>query len=201
MENDFLFRRESAYDGCMWLLIPPALPWPVVALLAMVVLAAAASDLKRRKIPNGLALGGVMLGLALNAKLGGWGGLRASAWGLAVGFGLYFGLYLLHAMGAGDVKLMGAVGAVAGWQAWISIFLATSIAGAVLGLIVAASKGRLRQTLWNTGYLAKELLSFRAPWLTHEHLDVKHPDTLRLPHGVAIAVGSLTVAALSRAQG
>lgn len=182
----------------MKLLIPSALPWPVVALLAVVVLAAAASDLKRRKIPNGLAVGGAALGLALNGGLGGWEGLRIGALGLVLGFGLYFGMYLLHAVGAGDAKLMGAVGAIAGWQTWIGIFLATSIAGAMLGLIFAVSKGRLKETIWNTGYLAKELLSLRAPWLRHEHLDVRHPGTLRLPHAVAIAVGSLTAAALSR---
>lgn len=185
----------------MKFLVPSALPWPVVALLAAVVLAAAASDVKTRKIPNALAVGSAVLGLALSAGLGGWAGLRTSALGLALGFGLYFGMYLLHAVGAGDVKLMGAVGAIVGWHAWIGIFLATSIASAVLGLALAASKGRLKETLWNTGYLAKELLSLRAPWMRHEHLDVKHPGTLRLPHGVAIAVGSLTVAALSRMTG
>jgi prepilin peptidase CpaA len=158
-------------------------------ILLATVLVAAFHDVRSRKIPNLVSVIGCIVGIAANVYLGGLPGLRSSLIGLVVAFGLYFVLYLLHAMGAGDVKLMGAVGAIAGLTAWIPILLATLILGAVAAVVLALTKGRLRSTLWNVGFLARELAAFRAPWLTHEQLDVKKEGTLRLPHGASIAAG------------
>lgn len=182
----------------MNLLIPPPLPEPLAALLAVLVITAAFFDLRSRKIPNWLSTAGCLAGLAGNAALSDWAGVRTALLGFGLAFGVYLGLYLLHAMGAGDVKLMAAAGAVAGWRAWLLIFLATSLIGAVLAILLAVSKGRLKSTFWNVGYLVRELASFRAPWLTHEQLDVKNPTSLRLPHAVSIALGSLAMLAAAQ---
>src|SRR5882724_6515196 len=99
--------------------------------LIAIVLVAAWHDVRWRKIPNWLSLGGMLAGLILNTALGGAAGLRSAAGGLLLGFGGYFCLYCLRAMGAGDVKLMGAVGAIAGPAGWFGIFLATAIAAGV----------------------------------------------------------------------
>jgi len=178
-------------------LIPPPLHPLLQLLLIVLVLPAAWFDFRSRRIPNRLCVAGFLAGIAANAGLGGLGGLKTALAGFAVAFGLYFVLYLLHAMGAGDVKLMGAVGAIAGLHTWLVIFAATSIFGMIAALALALSKGRLGPTLWNVMYLVRELLAFRAPWMRHEHLDVKNPETLRLPHGVSIAAG--TAAALAMA--
>ncbi|MBI5087237.1 MAG: prepilin peptidase [Acidobacteria bacterium] len=164
----------------------------------MTVLTAAFHDARSRKIPNTVAVAGFLGGIAAHLHLFGLAGLRPALLGFAAAFALYFVLYLLHAMGAGDVKLMGAVGAIAGFRAWILVLLATLIIGAVAALIMAVSKGRLRSTLWNVGYLIRELASFRAPWLAHEQLDVKHESTLRLPHGLSIAAGAMVSLMLMR---
>ncbi len=178
-------------------LIPPPLHPLLQFLLIVLVLPAAVFDFRSRRIPNWLCVSGFLAGLAANAALGGWAGLRGSLIGFAAGFGLYFVLYLLHAMGAGDVKLMGAVGAVAGLWSWLAIFAATSIFGMIAAVGLALARGRLGKTLWNVAYLARELASFRAPWMRHENLDVKNPDTLRLPHGVSIAAGTAAILALA----
>ena len=82
------------------------------------VIGAAIFDVRYRRIPNWISVSGLVAGLALNAFPVGRGsvvfsmaGLVFSLKGFAVGFGLYFVLYALHAMGAGDAKLMGAIGA------------------------------------------------------------------------------------------
>lgn len=169
-------------------LIPPRLPVPVIAALLVVVALAAAHDIKARKIPNWIPVTGFALGFLLNGLLEGWAGAGRAATGFAVAFALYFTFYLLHAMGAGDVKLMGAIGALTGLHFWLLLFAITSVVGAILGLSLAATKGRVRSTLWNTAYIARELLSARAPWLSKEQLDVKNPASLRLPHAVTIAI-------------
>lgn len=180
----------------MRLLIPPPSPLAIEIVLLVTVLFAAFHDVRARKIPNLIAVCGFAAGITVNTYLGGLAGLRSSLAGFAAAFGLYFVLYLLHAMGAGDVKLMGAVGAIAGLRAWLLIVLATMILGAIAALILAGAKGRMRSTFWNLGYLVRELAAFRAPWLSHEHLDVKHEGTLRLPHGASIAAGVVVSLAL-----
>ena len=100
-------------------------------------------------------------------------------------------------MGAGDVKLMAAVGAVAGWQNWFGIFLITAILGGIMALILAATRGRVRKTLWNVGFILSEMKSGRPAYVGKEELDVKNPKALGLPHGAVIAVGTIFFLALS----
>ncbi len=175
----------------MILLDIPFPPLLLSALMLIVVLTAAAFDVRHRKIPNWLSVSGLFAALASHLILGGLPGLGASLGGFAAAFTLYFVLYILHAVGAGDVKIMAAVGAIAGIGWWFLILILTFLTGAILGIALAISKGRLRTTLWNTAYLGRELISFRLPWLTRKELDVKNPATLRLPHGLSIAIGAV----------
>jgi prepilin peptidase CpaA len=110
---------------------------------------------------------------------------------MLLGFGAYFVLYLLRAMGAGDVKLMAAVGAIVGPADWFSVFIATAIAGGVLAVVLMVWKGRVWETLQNTFFIVGELVHLRAPFTRRKDLDVKNPGALRMPHGVAIAAGTL----------
>jgi prepilin peptidase CpaA len=160
-------------------------------LVTVIVLTAAAIDLQLRKIPNWLTLSGVCAGLGVNWILYGWAGLRVSATGTLLGFGAYFALYCLGAMGAGDVKLMAAVGAMLGPKGWLAVFIATSIAGGILALALVVWNGRVRETLWNTFFIVQELAHFRAPFKRRRELNVKDPRALNLPHAVAIGTGTM----------
>ncbi len=87
---------------------------PIVqVLLLLLVIPAALYDSRQRRVPNWLALAGLLLGIGLNSFLYESTGLLTSLKGLGVAFLIYFPLYLLRAMGAGDVKLMAAIGAIA----------------------------------------------------------------------------------------
>ncbi|HWQ54810.1 MAG TPA: A24 family peptidase [Bryobacteraceae bacterium] len=165
----------------------------VQAALLALVLTAAVYDFRFRRIPNWLAVTGFCAGLALNTVLGGWGGLGLSLAGFGAAFGIYFLLYMIHAMGAGDVKLMGAVGSLVGASNWMVLFASTAIVGGLAAIVLVIVKGRLRQTFWNIGFILSELLHFRAPYMTKDELDVKSEKAVTLPHGVSIAMGTVVL--------
>ncbi len=179
----------------MTLSLPPR---GVEVVLLTLLIGAAIYDVRYRRIPNWLTVGGAVVGLSLNAFLGPpVGGWAFAAKGLALGFGAYFLLYALHAMGAGDVKLMAAVGSLVGWQNWVGIFILTAILGGVAGLLLAAARKRLGNTLWNVGFILTEMKSGRPAYLGKEELDVKSSKSLGLPHGAVIAIASICFLGLS----
>ena len=177
--------------------LPPTPPPAIQVLLSLIVIPAAVLDIKTRRIPNWLSLSGIVLALLLNTFLGELGGLWFSLKGLGVAFIIYFVLYLLHGMGAGDVKLMAAVGSIVGWENWFGIFIVTAVIGGIMSLILVASRGRMKKTLFNVGFILSEMKSGRPAYLANEELDVKSDKALRLPHGATIAVGTLFFLALS----
>jgi prepilin peptidase CpaA len=176
------------------------LPWIIQLLLAAMVLTAGYFDLRYRRIPNWLTLPGFLVGLALNAFLSFRPGqgllLRNAALGLALAMLVYFPLYLLRGMGAGDVKLMAAIGSLVGWRDWLAIFVFSGIIGGVLAVVLMLAKGRMRKTLYNTGHIVWEMVHLRAPHLRSEELDVSNPRAFTLPHGAVIALGALALLGL-----
>jgi prepilin peptidase CpaA len=109
---------------------------------------------------------------------------------MVVAFLIYFPLYLLRGMGAGDVKLMAAIGAIVGPANWFGIFIISALAGGIAAAILLLARGRLASSLWNIGFLFQRVLSFKAPY-AREELDISSPKSVKLPHGVAIAAGSV----------
>jgi prepilin peptidase CpaA len=170
-----------------------SLPAPgVQAVLIAVVLLAGIYDVRTRRIPNWICLSGIVLGIALNAFVyRGLPGLILALEGLGLGFGVYFILYALHAMGGGDVKLMAAVGSLVGWRDWLGIFFITALVGGVLALIVVLLRGRFGKTVANVGFILGEMMHGRAAHVSREELDVKNPQSVGLPHGAVVAVGTL----------
>lgn len=178
----------------MFSLPPPG----VEALLLAVVLGAAVYDVRYRRIPNWLSVGGVLLGLALNSFLyQGLPGFLFALKGMVLGFTVYFVLYVLRAMGAGDVKLMAAVGAITGWHDWFGMFLITAMIGGLMAMILVARRGRVKKTLWNVAFILNSIRSGRPAYVGKEELDVRNPKALGLPHGAVICVGTIFFLVLS----
>ena len=169
----------------------PSLPGAGQILLGILVAIAAIFDVRYRRIPNWLVLAGIIVGCAWNVSSAGWSGLGRASAGLGLGFILYFPLYLLRARGAGDVKLLAAVGAVTGPRNCLWIFLLTAILGGIIAVVLLLFRGRVRQTFFNVGWIIRDLLHLQAPWRSSEELDVTTTRGLRLPHGAMIAVGVL----------
>lgn len=170
--------------------MPLAMPLKIA--LAVLVLAAAATDISRRVVPNALTVTGLICGFLLNTSLHGWGGLKLSLFGLIVGLALFLPLFLLRGMGGGDVKLMAAIGSMAGVTDTIIIFILTALFGGVLALLLLLWKGGLGRALRNTGLILGELVRLRVPHVAHPELALEHEKSVKLPYAIAIALGTLT---------
>lgn len=166
-------------------------------LLSVLVIVAAAFDLRTRRIPNWLCAAGLLAGFASQIALSHWTGARDAALGAGLALLIYIPLFALRAVGGGDVKLMAAVGSLAGPSSWIAIFLVTALVGGAIALVMIALKRRVGRTLRNVGILVTELAHLRAPHRIEQELDVSSGQGLRLPHGCTIAAGTLLYLAYS----
>jgi prepilin peptidase CpaA len=110
---------------------------------------AAAWDLRTRRIPNVLTFGAALVAVLLHGYLEGLNGLSLALAGWVVGLALFLPFFALGGLGAGDVKLLAAVGACLGPLAAVWVALYTSIAGGVMALAVASYSGYLRQAFVN----------------------------------------------------
>ncbi|HVP47108.1 MAG TPA: A24 family peptidase [Bryobacteraceae bacterium] len=167
--------------------LPPVLQ----VLLVLIVVTAGIYDIRFRRIPNWLVLTGVVLGFGLNIFMFELVGLKQAALGMGLALLIYFPLYALRAMGAGDAKLMAAVGSIVGPGNWIVLFVLTSLLGGLTALVVLLLAGRFRKTFWNVGWIMSEVIHLRAPYKSSEELDVRSAKGLRMPHGAVIALGSI----------
>lgn len=155
----------------------------------VLVAIAAAIDIRTRRIPNLLTFGGAACAFIYFVIQAGLSGLGHSAAGWAIGLGLFLPIFLLGGMGAGDVKLLGAVGAWLGpsvilWCAFYAV-----LAGGVLAFIVGAATGYLGKAfrnLWSIFGFWRVIGIKPVPGLTV--VDAAGP---RLPYAVAIAAGTV----------
>lgn len=104
-------------------------------------------DLCVRRVPNTLTMSLAAVGVALAAAGLGRGGVGTALAGCLVGLVLMLPGYLLGGTGAGDVKLLAAIGTVLGPVGVLWAFLYMAVAGGVIALLVAAARGRARRTL------------------------------------------------------
>jgi prepilin peptidase CpaA len=152
-------------------------------------LAGSVFDVKSRRVPNFITGPAFLAGLLLHLAHGGWRELLSSlAAGLICGF-VFLVFYLAGGMGAGDVKLITAVGCIAGLPHVMYILVLTAISGGVMAIGLALARGRLRETIMNVAVLASH---HRHEGLQpHPDLNISNVQTLRLPYALAIAGGCL----------
>ena len=160
---------------------------PILLYLALaLVVIAAVFDLKSRRIPNYLTYPAVLLAFGYWIVKGDGRALLYAALGLLIGFGLLLLLYLLGGMGAGDVKLMGALGALVGWQHIWNVVLYSLVAGGLVATIYLLLRGELGGGLRNTWRLVRRAKlpgaggADPAEWKSFG----------KIPYGVAIAMGT-----------
>jgi prepilin peptidase CpaA len=156
-------------------------------------------DIKDRRIPNVLTGPSIVFALLLHLLLGGWTQIGSSALaGLIAGLVMLV-FFIAGGLGAGDVKLMTAVGCFVGMPLLPQVMISTFIIGALFAIVLALYRGRLRQTLVNVVALA---VHHRQQGLTqHPDLNLRNISTLRLPYALPIAAGVLTTAAILATRG
>ncbi len=160
----------------------------VPGFLIVLLLAATATDLRAQKIPNYLTFPAIIAALCYHGLTQGLDGLLFSLSGLGLGLALMLLPFFLGVMGAGDVKLLAAVGAWLGASDVFLTFIFTSLFGGLYALIVLlfhldALKHALKN-LWSTFIVF--LATRRFSWFKQE-ADRRLP---RLCYGLAIAAGT-----------
>lgn len=148
---------------------------------------AAGTDVRTGRIPNkltGAGLAAAFLLLAPSGPVALWGGVA----GAALVFAITFPLWMVRALGGGDVKLLTVAGVFLGTGRVIPALLATALAGGVLALAEAARRGVLLTVLVRSRQLAGHWASLGK---TGERLTLASPGAVTVPYGVAIAAGCL----------
>lgn len=175
---------------------PELVPLLVVGLATTV---AAATDVWRFKVYNLLTLPLLALGLASSAALGGWAGLGSSLLGAGFGFAILVAFFALGGVGAGDVKLLAAVGAWLGPYWTVHVFIASALAAGAYAAVLLLIRGGVLA-------LAAEILMIRRAVLDPAAAgrpaadiaaEVARPDRRRrlVPYAAMICVGYFLVLA------
>jgi len=169
--------------------IAPEISPEVTWILALVlVLCAGWTDWRSSRIPNWLTMPGLLVGFAVNAILAGKPGAWTALSGAALGLGVLLPFVLLRGLGAGDWKLMGAMGALLGSGRLVVVLLGTVVLTGVLGVIQITRARRWQATLGNL----KELLLLFVTFGRHARpeLTIENPGLMKLPFGTAAAVAT-----------
>ena len=161
----------------------------LIIFLSIILIAAAVNDLRFQKIPNLLTYPSMGIALVYHFIMSGPDGLLFSAGGLALGIAVFILPYLMGGMGAGDAKLMGAVGAILGARAVFIAFLFTAIAGGIYALILLLVRRRAFKGFWQQDVATLKTFIFTRQFIPISgDSNEKKP---RLCYGIAIALGTL----------
>jgi len=157
--------------------------------LLIVLITAAITDIRFYKIPNFLTFSGMLCGILYHTVQSGLSGFLFSSGGVLAGMSLLIIFYLAGGMGAGDVKLLGSVGAFLGVKAVLIVGLFTAIIGGVYALLLIALNPAASKAMVTRTYLSLKTLVCTGEFIViPPDLDEKK---LTLCYGVAIALGGI----------
>lgn len=127
----------------------PQLDWIAVLVAMSAAMLAAVTDVWKFRVYNALTIPLFVSGIAYHSAMYGWEGFWASALGALFGFAVLIVPHLLGLMGAGDVKLLAALGAWLGLTTNVLVFVVSSLVAGVYALALIAYRGRLMES-WST---------------------------------------------------
>jgi len=159
----------------------------MAALFCPLAIVIAYMDIRYRRIPNKLVLAILIVGLTMNTLFGGSHGLLLSLGGLGVSFGIMFFLHVFGTMGAGDVKLFAAIGAVNGLSLVVPTLMLVALTGGVLAIFMMVYSGRVQRTMFG-------VMQFFYGLLPGQHIprfEIPADRRYTLPYAVPICFGSL----------
>jgi prepilin peptidase CpaA len=170
---------------------------PLAFTVIILVMAAGVIDFITHRISNLLTVGGFLIALSLQLSFYGWDGLTNGLVGFFVAFIIYFPLYVLGWMGAGDVKLMAAVGGFIGWPDTLLVVGLSTAAGSITAIAILIVRGGFVEYISRYGSMLHCLLS------TGQFAYVAPKEgsaaMTRFPYAFAITLGTLaTLAWLGR---
>jgi len=146
------------------------------------------TDLLYQRIPNMITLPAMLLALSYHTLTTGWTGLMASLIGLLLGMALLLIPYIMGGMGAGDVKMLGAMGALVGPYGVIAILIYAAVTGGLYVLLLLLFKRQFRNTFL-TRYWNMLKTYFYTRQVVIGELTIAHNGP-KLCYGIAIAIGA-----------
>lgn len=161
----------------------------IMLALGVILAVAVVSDLRSQRIPNVLTYPAWLLFLGWHLLQGGLDGLLFSLAGLGTCLGLMLVPYIMGVMGAGDVKLMAAVGAALGAGGGLWAFLFTSLFGGLYALVVLARDSAALRTVSQNFLRTCKVLTATGRF-SYESGE-RGQGLPRLCYAVAIAAGSV----------
>jgi prepilin peptidase CpaA len=153
-------------------------------------------DWRTRRIPNWLTVPSFFIGLLLHLWMAGWYGALFAVEGASLALVLLLPLVLLRALGAGDWKLMGALGAFMGPWMLIFVLVASVLVSGLMATVLMIQSKRVKRTLRNLVVLVEGFFSFGLR--RNPDISLDNPVLLKLPFGVAAATGTLICFLVSR---
>ncbi|RDU34658.1 prepilin peptidase [Neobacillus piezotolerans] len=159
-------------------------------LLIAVLLICTITDIKSRKILNIVTLPAILIGFIYYFSTNGLDGILFSGKGFLVGFGVLFIPFAMGGIGAGDVKLLAAIGAMKGAFFVIYAFLYAAIVGGLIALFILIHRNELK------GFLVRIINSvfFLTFSKSKDSIQVSKSDLApSFPYGVSIALGTIAM--------
>jgi prepilin peptidase CpaA len=160
----------------------------LILLLLSILSISAIIDFRAQKIPNMITFPSMIIALLYHLLTHGIDGLIFSASGLATGIGLLIIPYILGGTGAGDVKLIGAVGAILGSKSVFAAFLLTALVGGVYAVFFILISHKQFE-----GFFKKQLITLKLFIFAREFIPDPVEENNKKPklcYGVAIALGT-----------
>ena len=160
--------------------------WGFATVLALV---AGWIDWRTRLLPNWLTVSGFSIGILANAVLGGWAGAKTSLLGAGIALAILLPVVLLRGLGAGDWKLIGALGAIVGREEIIYILFFAIVVAGLIAVAQMIRQKRVFVTLLNMWELMRGFFLFGLR--PHPEINLENPAASTLPFGVAVAAATL----------
>ncbi len=151
-------------------------------------------DWRVRKIPNWLTVPSLLFGLVVSGALWRWPGLKSSLEGAGICLGLLLPFVLARGLGAGDWKLMGALGSFLWPKRVIVVLLGTVLIAGLMSVVEIVRQRKVRETLRNLLTLFVAFTTFHVNNVRAVSLD--KPGLLKIPFGVAAALSTVSFFAL-----
>lgn len=162
-----------------------------VWLVTIVLIVAAVIDGFELKVPNWITFPFILGGWTYSACAFGWEGLLWSLGGTALGMSVLMAFYAIGGMGAGDVKLMGGVGAWIYWtHTWYCI-VGFAITGAVLAILMVVLSGKWKHHYQQFWTILTEITVIRDPEKLATIAAQRKPSMMLLPYGIPIAIATI----------
>jgi prepilin peptidase CpaA len=152
-------------------------------------------DYAQRRVPNWLNVSLIAAGFCAQSYFNGWRGVENGVTGLLVGFGVLIVPWLMHGMGAGDVKLMAAIGVWFGPWMTLVAFAAGALIGGAVAVIMILSTGRTQHAVANLNTIWLKMQSPDTMFNEFGSAKSFGETSQLLPYGVPLTAGSLLVLA------